>query len=274
MPDHLGVDRGYRCFTDEFGRLAVVDMRKPGDPRTPTTVVAELNGLGRKVIDFKVVMGRGFRLVSRGSDSGDTQLVLVCINLTPMTEPVISASLVLDKFVDVSCLSAKGSYVCVAGTSLNSENMVAVYSAQRHGKESELSLIGNWTAAFPVIALDLQDRNLAVLEQSNFEYVSMVDPRTPQTRGSVKLDGDFKALSRIKDLAIVIGTASGESTDGKSETKASAQSDTKQAPFCQAVSIALDATPRVVSQIPLSSFTNVLDCTVTKDRFLILGEVG
>ncbi len=274
VPDHLGVDRGYCCFTDEFGRLAVVDMRKPGDPRTPATVVAELNGLGHKVIDFKVVMGRGFGLVSRGSDSGDTQLVLVCINLTPMTEPVISASLVLDKFVDVSCLSANGSYVCVAGTSLNSENMVAIFSAQRHGKDSELSLIGNWTAAFPVIALDLQERNLAVLEQSNFEYVSLVDPRTPQTRGSVKLDGDFKALSRIKDLAMVIGTANGESAEGKSEAKASAQPDTKQAPFCQAVSIALESTPRVVSQVPLHSFTSVLDCTVTKDRFLLLGEVG
>ncbi len=106
VPDHIGVDRGYCCFTDEFGRLAVLDLRKPDDPKYPPHVVAELNGLGKKVIDFHVVAGRGYGAVLKALDSGDTQLTLICVNLTPATSPEVVGQISLDKFVEVSCLSA------------------------------------------------------------------------------------------------------------------------------------------------------------------------
>lgn len=259
VPDHIGVDRGYCSFTDEFGRLAVVDMRKPGDLRTPPHVVAELNGLGKKVLDFKIGTGRGYGVVVRGPEGGDTQLVLICVSLMPVNEPAIIADLVLDRFVEVTSMSVNGELICIGGTTISGENMVAVYAAQRHGRQSELSLLSNWTATTPIIALDLQDRNLAVLETSNLEYVSLVDPRTPQTKGAVKLDGDYKTMTRFRDLALVIGTASGEG-------------DGKQPGRCSAQSIALEPAPHAVSQLALSPLTNVFDACAQKDHFLVLGE--
>jgi hypothetical protein len=260
VPDHMGVDRGYCCFTDEFGRLAVVDLRRPADAKHPPHVVAELNGLGKKVIDFKVVPGRGYGAVLKGTDGSDEQLTLICINLQPITDPVVIGQVPLDKFNEVTCLTANNNLVCVAGTSFGGENLLAIYQVQPHGRAAEPSLAATWTARNPIVDLDLQDRNLAILESGQLDYLSLVTPSVPEEKGTVNLDGDFKALARFRDVVLVTGTAGGD----KDNPSVSGDSIAK----C----ISLVPTPKVVSKMALDPITSVLDTCALKDRFIVLGD--
>ena len=93
VPDHVGIaDKGYLCFTDEFGRLAVVDMRKPVTAKTPVKVVAELNGLGNKVVDFAVTPFAAYGLTYREGDQSEPVVDLVTVSLTPIEAPSIAVS--------------------------------------------------------------------------------------------------------------------------------------------------------------------------------------
>lgn len=261
VPDHMGVDRGYCCFTDEFGRLAVVDLRRPSDAKHPPHVVAELNGLGKKVIDFTVVPGRGYGVVMKGTDGSDEQLTLICVNLQPITDPVLIGQVALDKFNDVSCLTANGNIVCVAGTSYSGENLLAIYQVQPRGRTAEPTLAATWSAKNPILDMDLQDRNLAILESGQLDYLGLVTPSVPEERGTVNLDGDFKAMARFKDAVLVAGTTS---SDKENATASSGE--------CIAKCISLEPTPKVVSKISLDPISNVLDACALKDRFMVLGD--
>src|ERR1700727_2982711 len=54
-PAQIGVtDHGICCFTDEFGRLALIDFRK-ADATKPAHVLGELGGFAKKVIEFRVI---------------------------------------------------------------------------------------------------------------------------------------------------------------------------------------------------------------------------
>ena len=260
VPDHMGVDRGYCCFTDEFGRLVVVDLRKPGDEKHPPHVVAELNGLGKKVIDFTVVSGRGYGVVLKGSESSDTQLTLICVNLQPITDPVVIGQAPLDKFNEVSCLTANNNIICVAGTSFNGENIVAIYQVQPRGRTAEPTLVSTWSAQNPIVDMDIQDRNLCVLEPSQLDYINLVTPSVPQLRGSVNLDGDFKVIARFKDAVLVAGTTFSDKENAASSGQ------------CVAKCISLEPTPRVISQTGLDPIASVLDACALKDKFMVLGD--
>ncbi|HEY9778282.1 MAG TPA: hypothetical protein V6C81_31255 [Planktothrix sp.] len=252
VPDHIGVDRGYCIFTDEFGRLAVVDMRKPDNPKSPPHVVGELSGLGKKVVDFKVVPGRGYGVVAKSNDSQDAELALICVQLTAPADPAVVGQTALDKFSEVSSLTVAGDTVCVGGTSFSGDNFVAIYGVPKKGRQVEPVMYSSWTAETPIVAIDLQDRVLAVLEQSKLTLVNLLDPRSPQVKQSINLDGDCKALARFKDTALVVGTAGGGA--------------------CMAKTVALGGQPHVISDIPLDPIATVLDAAALKDRFVVLGE--
>jgi hypothetical protein len=261
VPDRLGItDKGFCCIADEYGRLAVVDLRKPSNPKTPPKVIAELGGLGKKVVDFKVFITRAYALVVSASENSEAQYSLVTINLTPITDPSIFTTVPLDRFSEATCLAASLDLVCVAGTSTAGENLIAVYSAGAKGAKMDPTPLATITAEMPATLMDLQERNLLVLEggsNSQLQYFGLVDPRTPTTRATVKLEGDFKAMARFKDAAIIAGTTSALSATGGA---------------CVAKSIALEPQLRVVSEVPLDPMLNVFDASAQKDRFMIFGE--
>jgi hypothetical protein len=103
---------------------------------------------------------------------------------------------------------------------------------------------------------------MAVLESSRLEYVSLVDPRTPQLRDSLNLDGDFKSMARIKDTVMVAGTAYG----GGGASKGGSD--------CVAKLIALEPQPRAISHASLDPISTVLDSSAQRDHFVVLGEGG
>ena len=262
VPDRIGIaDKGFCCIADEYGRLAIVDLRKPSNPKTPPKVVAELGGLGKKVVDFKVFLTRAYALVLSASESPDAQYSLIVINLSSITDPSILTKMPLDRFSEALCVAASAELVCVAGTSTSGENLVSIFAAGNvKGSKMESTPLSSVTTDLPVSSMDLQDRNLLVLESganSQLQYFGLIDPRTPVTRGTIKLDGDFKAMARFKDAAIVAGTTSALSPSGGT---------------CVAKSIALEPKPRVVLEVNLDPLSNVFDASAQKDRFMIFGE--
>lgn len=256
IPDHLGiVDRGFTCFSDDFGRLCVIDLRKPGF--APVNIVAEMSGIGKKVVAFKTLGNRGYAAVLRGSDPSEPQPALVSIDFLPVTNPAVASQLSLDKFAEISSLAVSLDLVCVGGTSLSGENLVAIYTgAGKRGRASEPSFLASVTVEAPIYQLDLQDKNLLILEQGQIDYVSLLDPRTPQSRRPLKVEGDFKVMARIKDTAIIAGTAA----------------DSAPGSACMVKSLILGTEPHLVAHTTLEPITNVLDAAAQRDRFVVVGE--
>jgi hypothetical protein len=233
-------------------------MRKLGDSKNPPHLVAELSGLGKKVIDFKIVGDRGYAVVLKSSESGDSQPYLVCVNLAPITDPSIASETLLDKFSDVSCMSASPGLLCVGGSSPNGENIVALYSAGHHGRDPQLSPLSTWTGNAPIVDVDGQGKGMVVLEQSQLHYVNVAEPRSPGTTNTINLDGEFKSLARFKEMALVSGVQYAE--ENKSSSK------------CIAKAIVLEPAPQIVSDLSLEPMTNVLATCAQLRRFLVVGE--
>lgn len=262
VPDFAGMIGGYVCFADEFGRLALVDMRRPGNPKNPVRVVGELGGIGRKVVGFTVYGNRAYAIASRQRDPADPQFALFSISLSPATAPSIVSTLPLDKYTDLTAVAASNECICVAGTSLSGENLISVYQPQTKGRQADPTLLSSFSVMMPVASMDIQDRNLCALEvnsnlnQSQLDLVSLASPRSPQTRATIKLDGDYRQMARYRGNVIVAGRPKGGHSTGLSEAK----------------SIVLEPSPHAVSHITLEPITQVLAASAQKDRFVILGE--
>jgi len=254
VADHIGiVDRGLCCLTDDFGRLAVVDLRKP--QAGPVKIICEMSNLGKKVLDFKFLGNRGYAAVVKGSDPAEPGLTLLTIDFMPVANPTVASQIALDKFSEIACLAVSPDAICVAGVSPSGENLVNIYSGSgKRGRSAEPALISSFTTEAQVVQMDLQDKSLLILEQGQLDFVGLTDMRNPVMHKSLKLAGDFKTVSRVKDTAIVAGAGD----DGAVVVK----------------SVALGATPHVVSTMTLDPITTVLDSSAQPGRFVVLGETA
>ncbi len=256
--------QGFCIFCDEFGRMAVVDIRRPGNPKTPVKVAGELSGLGRRVIDFTTFGQRAYALVALNSDPADLQLHLVTINLMNFTAPSIVSKVPMKEYAEFTAISANNDLVCVAGTSLSGENLVTLYQAPSKGKAAEPSQLSSFSVPYPVQAMDVQDRIMVILQCAAQAPISQLDiynvgyARTPQAKEPIKLDGEFKRLARVRGTVVVAGRP--------------VLGDGRLANACEARTILLDPTPHSVSSLTLEPLTSVLSASAVRDRFLVLGE--
>ncbi|HEY9712465.1 MAG TPA: hypothetical protein V6C72_03285, partial [Chroococcales cyanobacterium] len=267
VPDHIGItDKGYCCFIDDVGRFAIVDMRRPGGAKTPPKVVAELNGLGKKVIDFVVTPGRAIVLVSKEIAKDEMQYVVLFVSLTPITSPSVIGELKLPNYADPVSISVSQDILCVGGVSTSGENLVSIFGGALHkGRSSEMPSLARFSAEQQIAALNLQDRNLAILQTgqpSKLDYVRLADPRNPEPLNALKLPGEFKNMVRFKDTAIVLGTGTAVAA-GK---EASARSG------IVAQSITLEPQPHLVSSSELTPVNTILDASMDASRLLVLGD--
>jgi hypothetical protein len=261
-PAQIGVtDRGICCFTDEFGRLALIDFRK-ADATKPAHVLGELGGFAKKVIEFRVIGSRAYVIATTDTASQEPQLALFTISLTNPTQPSVVSKMLLEKFSEATSVTAGGGLVCVGGTSNSGEQMVVIYAEPKGKGSSDLSFLAAFSAEMPVTKLDLQNRNLLILETkdtSQLQYVSLLDPRSPDLKKTLPLDGDFTSMARLGDVALVAGSF---------EIANKKQSGTNIA----VKSISLAPIPHVVSQMPLDPLTSVCDTAAAKGHFLVLGD--
>lgn len=265
LPDFASVanPQGFSLFCDEFGRMSIVDLRRPGNPKTPVKVMGELSGLGKKVFDFTSFGPRAYALVALNSDPADLQLNLVTVNVTSFSAPAVVSKMPLREYAEFTSITANNDLVCVAGTSLSGENLVTLYQAPTKGRATEPSLLASFSVPYPVAAMDVQDRTMVILNCAAQAPISQLDiyniayPRSPQAKEPIKLEGEFKRLARVRSTVVVSGRP---------------VINDRLANACEARTIFLDQAPRVVSSLTLEPLTAVLSAAAQRDRFLILGE--
>jgi hypothetical protein len=260
-PSQIGItERGVCCFTDQYGRLALIDFRKSGKKgkSQPVQLLGKVSGLGKKVIDFAVSGNKGFALVTAESEGGENQLMLVGVNLA--NAPYIVSRTSLEKYSEVAAVTASGSLVCVAGTTLSGESNISVYLDNKAAKGSEPVMLSNIPTEQPVLQLSLQNRHLLALEGSKnsvLQCFNMADARAPEPRKSLQLKGDFAKLACFGDTALVAGSVE---VEGKPSDHVSVKS------------IAVMPVPHIVSELSLDHLSSAADVAATKGRFMVLGD--
>src|SRR5262249_14990909 len=154
-----------------------------------------------------------------------------------------------------TCLAASQDLIVVGGSATNGNNLVSIY---RRGKSAQPGLIATFTVEQPIVRMDLQDRYLAILgglRNSQIDYVNLYYPQAPQIRKTLKLNGDFPTMARLRQNLFVAGQSVGSQ---EYEVKA----------------ILLEPAPHPVNSNLLGSVTGVLDTAVQKDRVLVVCERG
>lgn len=266
IPDFASVANlpGYSLFCDEFGRMSVVDIRRPGNPKTPVKVLGELSGLGRRVIDFTSFGTRAYVLAALNSDPADLQMHLITVNLTNFSAPAVVSKIPLREYAELTAIAANNDLVCIAGTSLSGENLVTLYQAPTKGKASEPSMLSSFSVPYPVQAMDVQDRQMVVLQCAAQAPVSQLDvynvayPRSPQAKAPIKLDGEYKRMARVRSTVVVAGRP--------------VMGDGRLSQASDAKTIFIDPAPRSVASLTLEPLTGVLSAAAQRDRILVLGE--
>ncbi len=250
VPDHVAfLDKGLSCFADQFGRIAIIDLRKAVSPR----VVGELSLPGKKVVDFAAVRQRAY-LISVQETSNDPQYVLTTLSLAPPTDPSVLSRFTLNHFSEASCLAATAELICVGGLTTRGTNEVAIFATR--GKSNEPSFITSFETSAPVTGLDLQDRHLVVIGSAGntvIDYVNLFYPQDPQVRKTFKLDGDFHVMTRSGNLLMVIGQTASKAT-------------------LEAKTIVLEPTPHAMESQPVEDLTGVFAAASQRDRFYVVGE--
>ena len=265
VPDHVGIaDKGYLCFTDEFGRLAVVDMRKPVSLKTPVKVVAELKGLGNKVVDFAVTPFAAYGLTYREGDQSEPVVDLVSVSLVPIESPTIISDIRLGRYTEAGSIVASGDLICVSGVSSGGENLVSIYSAPNRRTSKEPTYIASLSVQLPVRALDLTDKQLTILSSANggqksqVDIVNLVSPDSPEIQKSLIIEGDYRVVTRFKELILIAGRESANS--GKPNK------------FAQAKVIVATGSPHLTSSLTLEPLSAIESAAAQKDRFLVVGR--
>lgn len=260
VPDHVGLaDKGYLCFTDEFGRLAVVDMRKP-TPASPFKLVAEINSLGNKVADFAVNPLAAYGLTYRENEQQEAVINLVSISLVPISSPSIISDVHLDRYSEAGFITAFGDLLCVSGKSTAGEYLISIYTApgRRSGKEPTYQ--ASLSVQMPVRALELTDKQLTILssdgQKSQIDFVLLSNPSSPEIQKSITMDGDYRVLSRFKEMVLIAGTDTVKSKNKQARAKI----------------IIGGNSPHAADSLTLEPITTVESAAGQKDRFLILGS--
>ncbi|MBN8658793.1 MAG: hypothetical protein J0M35_00405 [Candidatus Obscuribacter phosphatis] len=265
LPDHVGVmDKGYLCFTDNYGRLAVVDMRKPAPGKPPFKVLASMSGLGNKVIDFAVTPYAAYGLVYRDNENREAVVNLISISLVPPTEPRIVSEMPLTRMQDAQSITAWGDLICIAGTASSGEAIASIYGApSRRGEAKEPSYLASLSVKNPIRQVELTEKQLTILSsdsqngRSYVDYVFLQNPGSPEVQSSVTLEGDFRVLSRFKDSVLVAGYERG-SRPGKGR--------------CLARTLSTGVNARALASITLDPLLSVESASAQKDRYVVVGR--
>jgi hypothetical protein len=266
MPDHVGIiDKGYVCFTDDFGRLAIVDLRKnlgTGD-KSSIKILGELNGIGNKIIDFAFGNQVAYGLVYRENDNQEPVLYLVSVSLSPVSDPVITSQSIINRLTEGSSITFGNDMICIAGVSSSGENIASIYGAAKKGSGGEPNYLASLTMQNPVRRVDLQDRQLVILSSANggnsqIDLVNLSNPTSPNIRSTIPFNGDYRVMARFKDTLLVAGTESGAAGKGG----------------CEAKAIFLAGNNQSAASLPIADLTSVVSAASSAkgDQFVLLGD--
>jgi hypothetical protein len=266
MPDHVGITgSGYICFTDDFGRLAIVDLRHAvtDKDKSAIKIVGELNGIGTKVIDFAFGPQSAHGLVYRENENKEPVVYLVSVNFANATSPSIVNQTEINRFTEGTAIAVGNDMLCLSGISASGENIASVYSGAK--RSGEATYLASLTMKNPVRRVDIQDRQLVILSSaaggsSQIDVVDLANPTAPSIRNSVTIGGDCRVMARYKDILVVAGL------DDKAGS----------AHGCQVRAISLNSTKEGATPLNLPDVTAVSSIAASPrgDQYLLLCESG
>jgi hypothetical protein len=250
-PDHIAiVDKGNVMLSDQSGRLAIVDLRQEDGPH----VIGELSGIGKKIIDMTTSGARTYALAFAEVGT-ESQYSLVVINTTPSSDPSIIQRFSLPLFSEPTSVTAANEALVVSGIGQNGDNLVVIYQLPGKKKSDEpLNALATITLDLPVTDIDLQDKQLVIVEagqQTQVDVLNLINVRMPERLKSIKLDGNYSTLARVKDALLLVGQRSDKKMDAKL--------------------ISMRPTPHVVTQL-LLPLTDIHHATAQKGQFMLVGN--
>lgn len=259
VPDYVDIDKkGYLCFSDQFGRFSIVDLRKAGSAKFPPKVVAEMALPCKRLLGLKVAkQSYAYALAKEPAEGPEAKFYLISIDLVRPDAPSVISRVELDQMDDADFLFAAPDLVFISGRSRANEHLISIYSAP--GKRSkEASLVASISTKLPVVALDYQKRELLVVQDNGLntriECYNMGQISTPQQTNSLDVKGCYTQLSRVGDTIVLAGAAD--------------QSNR----VMQATTIALKPAPHAVSTVALDSTEQLLSVTAQKGQYLALAK--
>lgn len=251
-PEYVGiVDKGYACFADDMGRLAIVDLKRDDNP----LVMGELFGIGRKVVALSITQHRAFAVVQVESGA-DTIFQLVIASLTPANDISIMSRTLLGNFAEPSSIASFGDVIAVGGSGLNNENQIVFYTTGKKKSVDPLQVSAIVVEHSP-FKLDMQDRQLLALcgaDSTELVVISLANPRAPELLKSVRLEGSFPCVSRNKDQILVAGYGFDKRA--------------------KAHLISLRPNPAISASVALPAVSDLLDLASQKGQFLVLANQG
>lgn len=261
VPDFVDIDKkGYLCFSDQFGRFSVVDLRKAGSAKFPPKVLSELTLPCKRVLDLKVAkQSYAYALAKEPAEGPEAKFYLIALDLVRPEAPSVISRLELDQVDDAYFIFAAPDLIFISGRSRAGEHLISIYSAP--GKRSrEASLVASISTRLPVVALDYQKRELLIVQDNGLntriETYNMGQISSPQQTNSLDLKGCYTQLSRVGDTIVLAGAAD--------------QSNR----VMQATTIALKPAPHAVSTVALDSTEKLLSVTAQKGQYLALSKSG
>ncbi|MBX3072309.1 hypothetical protein KF707_04595 [Candidatus Obscuribacterales bacterium] len=264
VPDHVDIDRkGYLVFSDQFGRFSVVDLRKAGSAsaKTPPKVVAELSGIGKRVVALKVGKAQSFAyaLMKDPAEGPEAKFYLVAIDITKPDSPSVVSKTLLEQHEDANVLFADKDVLFVGGKSRSGEHLVALYTPP--GKRSkDATMISSITTKLPVAAIDYSKRELILVQENGsntqLDCYSLGQLSSPQQTHSLEVKGCYEKMTRVGNTLILAGSSD--------------QSGRQ----LQASTIALKPAPHAVSTVPLDDQEKILSATSQGSQYLVLTKSG
>lgn len=259
VPDYVDIDKkGYLCFSDQFGRFSIVDLRKAGTrAKAPPKVLAELSGLGKRVLSLKVgKQSFAYALVKDPAEGPEAKFHLAAIDLTKPELPAVVSRTLLDQLDDADLLFADKDVLFISGRSRSGEHLVTAYSPPGKRGEKNATVLSTLSTKLPVAAIDYQKRELTLVEENGLstriEFYNMSQLSSPQKTNSLEVNGVYSRLTRLGDTLILAGAA---------------DQSLRQ---LQVGTIALKPAPHAVSKVELDNAEQILSATAQKGEYLVL----
>ncbi len=253
---------GLCCVANEFGKLIIVDLFKPGQAKNTATVISELNCAGIKVIDFALWQKRAIVLGLDSSEGTAPSVTLKIISLNRLSAPSVIASFKLKSFSEATCLTVDQNIVCVIGRSLHGDNLLSTCDLGRIKASSPTSLttlILPGTINAPIKCVTQQDRRLITLSDSDRtrenDQLTVIDITNAQDGvadlvTSTAIKGDYTAMSCLNNTVVLLGPGPEQN--------------------CQAALVSMHPTPQIVSSLELEDTQSITAVNRYKENFLVL----
>jgi hypothetical protein len=247
------VDKGFALIGDQSGRLAIVDLKREQGPQ----VMAELSGLGKKIIDVAITPHRIYALTAQDNE-GEVQYTVSVINAPQPTELSVVESIPVSYFSEPTAIAASGETLAIGGTTKNGSNQVVLLNAAARSRSDEgPTPLATLNAEQTIAAMEFDLKQLTVLETAGVNTIVDVyglgNPRSPQKLAVIKLEGNYTLVSRARDMIVLGGLAGDRKVD--------------------VVAITMKPSPKVVAHqhLPMS---DIMDVVAQKTQMLTLGTQG